>query len=169
MTQPAGPEALSAEMQRWLAEAQQLRTMVSRALPQRDAHASRFYEALHYVRAAQDRMEELLGNAITMRGGARRWARSYTDAAEDAFDARSAALRSTGRGQGDYSTGRERQADVNLQILGSLQTARAAQRMFDEAEEILERLRLAHRGIDTVRQDLNAMLRYLNWDTHMER
>jgi hypothetical protein len=161
--------AVRQEMQGWLQEVAALRQEVAASLPVRGSSPERFSEALLVVRAHQDRVEEILGNAVSLHHMARRWAWDHEASAEDAFDARSAQQRRSGRGNGEWTTGRERQADINLQILPEIQRTRAARRFADEIDEVLERIKAAYRGLDATRQDLGTYLRYLQWESVHER
>jgi hypothetical protein len=152
-----------------LTEAMELRQRAAAQLPPQHAAADRFAEALLTVRACQDRIESLLGEMESLRHQARRWAWDHEAAAEDAFDAQVQLQRRAGRQGDDFRTGRERQAEINLLILPQLQTARGARRFSDEVDEIMERMRLLHRGLDGTRQDLGAYLRWLQWEKAMER
>lgn len=122
------------------------------------------------ARGCQDRVEQILGEAESLRHMSRRWAWDLEATADDAYDAQVAANRQMGRGgEGDYRTGRERQAEINLSILTQLQAHRSARRFYDEVDELVERLRILHRGIDGTRQDLGNYLRHVQWEKSMER
>jgi hypothetical protein len=162
--------SLRAAILGWLQEAQQLRAQVAAAVPPLGSHSDRFAEALLVARGCQDRIEQLLSEAESLRHTSRRWAWDLEATADDAYDAQVAANRQMGRsGEGDYRTGRERQAEINLSILTQLQAHRAARRFYDEVDELVERLRILHRGIDGTRQDLGNYLRHVQWERNMER
>lgn len=140
-------------------------------MPPLGAHPDRFAEALLVARGCQDRVEQILSEAESLRHMSRRWAWDLEATADDAYDAQVAANRQTGRngGEGDYRTGRERQAEIHLSIFRQLQEHRAGRRFYDEVDELVERLRLLHRGIDGTRQDLGNYLRHVQWEKNMER
>jgi hypothetical protein len=156
------------QLRDWAFEAVELRREQAERFPPAHAQMRQLYDALHLLRAAMYRVEELLGSAVITRGQARRWQQSQAHKAEDAFDQKSAQLRRAGR-RDDYSTGRERQADISLQNLDIRRAERDAQRSRDEADDLLERIRVAYRGMDADRQMLNRMLGYLQWETNLER
>jgi hypothetical protein len=151
-----------------MTEALYLRHQASLVLPADNAVPDRLREALQTYRGLLDRMETLQSLAIGMTGYARRHARAMADAAEDAYDAESARQRRSGR-QAEYSSGRERQTDVSLEILQQRRTARQAQAVKDEAEDVVERIKSAYRWMDSTRRELSDTLRSLSWESNMER
>jgi hypothetical protein len=156
-------------MQGWLQEVTALRQQVAEIMPPAGSAPGDFAGVLMRARASQDRVEEILGMAVSLQHAARRWAWDHEAVAEDAFDQRSSQQRRTGRGNGEWTTGRERQADINLLILPELQCARAARRFSSEIDELMERIRVIYRGLDATRQDLGSYLRYLQWEVAHER
>jgi hypothetical protein len=163
---PAPAEAVRAELEAWVTEALMLRRRSADRFPGAGATPPQVHEALLATRADLDRVEELLGAAMMLRGGARRWSVQEAAAESDAFDETSARLRRQGR-RDDWSTGRERQADVSLLILERRQAARGAQRFRDECEDMLERIRLAHDGLKGTCRDLAASLGYFRWESSL--
>lgn len=168
-SQQADIDTARAGLQQWAYQVIALRRQVADAFPPAGAPAGRVYEALVTTRAALDQTEEILRNAVGYRGGVRRWAQDAEFEEADEFDRRSAAQRRSGREAGNYTTGREREADIRLQMLPQVRENRARTRLRDECEELLEAIRIAHRGIDGARQDLVAVLRYLQFESHLER
>ena len=151
------------------AEALALRAQVSARFPAHGAPVPSYIEALHYTRAAQDRVEELLGHAGTVCSWARRW---HVSAAEDeaaAYDRAVAAMRRTGRDAGEYRSARERQADVGPRILQEHNRTRSAKALLDDLEAVRERIRTAHGGINGTRQDLSTLLRSVQWESSIDR
>jgi hypothetical protein len=157
-------------MEALLTEMLVLRRQVSEAFPADGAQPPDVADALVTVRGWLDRMESIHGTCIGLHGAAKRHSRTAAQAADDSYDVVAVRLRDAARRRdSSYSTGRERQADVNLEILEQLRQQRHAQRVEDAMYEMLERVRLAYRGADAVRQDLNGRLRYLSWESHLER
>jgi hypothetical protein len=156
-------------MQGWLAEAESLRKMAKATLPAEGSAPGEYAQALLRIRAWQDRVEELLGQAESLRHASRRWSWDQEAAADDSFDAQVGSMKQMGQLGGDFTTGRERQAQINLLILPQLTEARSARRFHDEVDELLDRMRIIHRGMDGARQDLSTFLRWLSWEKAMER
>ena len=125
---------------------------------------------LQDVRARQDRVEQLLSQAIQVRSAARRAAAALAAVADDAWD--EAIKRTRARPVqpgGEYTSARERHADANLTIIDQRHAARAAADTADRCDELTELIRMIHRGLDTTRTDLHALLRTLTFESHLER
>jgi hypothetical protein len=163
------PSELADWAQAATAEAAALRSRVSAAFPAHGAPVPAYIEALHFTRAVQDRVEELLGLSGQVCSWARRWHVSAADAEADAYDQAVAALRRTGRHAGEYSSARERQADVGPRIATERQRTRAAKALLDDLEAARERIRTAHAGINGTRQDLGTLLRSVQWESSIDR
>jgi hypothetical protein len=153
-----------------LADLLDLRREIGEAAPAADAAPPQIADALTVVRGLLDRMEEIYSRLTGMHGSARRSARQLSQALDDAADPVYCRLRDeAARRGGNYSTGRERAADVNLETLEQRRAHRQAEILEDVSGEILERARLAYRGADGARQDLNTRLRFLQWESNLER
>lgn len=161
------------ELQTWsqsaTAEAAALRAQVSAKFPAHGAPVPAYIEALHFTRAVQDRVEELLGLAGQVCAWARSWHVSAVNAETDAYDRAVAMLKRTGRHAGDYTSARERQADVGPRITTETQRTRAAKALLDDMEAARERIRTAHGGINGTRQDLGTLLRSVQWESSIDR
>jgi hypothetical protein len=152
----------------WLEEAGRLRQQVKDNWPPPHSSPPAYAEFLLQVRAVQDRVEELVGSVLSLRHMSRRWARDHEAGADDAWAARSAQDRRSGR-VAEFSSARERAADTDLAVLPQLQRARAAAKFNDEMEEIYSRMQVLYRGLDATRQDLGSYLRAQIWEAAMER
>jgi hypothetical protein len=153
-------------VQPWLAEVSMLRGEVRELVPEHGDMPDKAYRALLAVRAALDRVEEILSNAVALRSGAEMSARDKADLAATELDraivARSARAR-------DFESARERIAAASIDVIQYTQQARAAQKLADQAISVEARIRLAHRGLDATRSDMTAVLRHLAWESSMDR
>jgi len=162
--------AVRAQLAGWLDEVLGLRRQVRRACPARGSAPPLFHDAMLEARGCQDRVEEILGEAQALCGSARRAAEAAREQAEDSFDEASAALRRQAvRRDADYTTGREREADVNLQIRPQRARQRSLARIRDECDEAVTRIRDAYFGINGTRQDLGRSLGYFAWESTLDR
>jgi hypothetical protein len=168
MTQPAAEEQVRAVMTSWLAEALDLRQQVAHGFPDASAGPGALADHLRVTRAALDRVEELHGMMLAMRGNARRRAQTCQHEADDAFDSEDQAQRRN-RGREDYMTGREREADVRLRIFGQLRPARQAHALASECSDVSDRLRVIYDGLRETRMDLHRLLVPAAFETHLER
>lgn len=126
--------------------------------------------SLQDIRRRIDRAEELHSRAIRVRARAHRAAHAADAEADDAWDQ---AIKRV-RGQpvtpgGEYASARERHAAANLDIIDLRHTARRARETAHHCDEALDVIRLAHRGLDGVRQDALAVLRTYAFESHLER
>jgi hypothetical protein len=149
----------------WLAEVARLRKV---GVPEPGDGPEKYGRALLEARAALDRVEEILSAATAMSSAAKLRARELAEAADDALDTAVAARMKRAR---EFEGARERLADARLSVLGAgqIQAARAAQKVADMAADIEARVRLAHRGLDGLRQDLAAALRHVSWESNLDR
>jgi hypothetical protein len=102
------------------------------------------------------------------RSAARARAKDAAGERSDKWDERSAALRRTAVGD-QYQSGRQHEADVNLEILPQTAAARTAQRVADLADDTSRQVELLFKGLDGARYDLVARLRYLQWEDSISR
>jgi hypothetical protein len=147
----------------WLAEIAELRKV---DVPGLDDGPVRFGEVLLEARGNLDRVEEILSQASAMASAARIHARETAEKADDDLDKAIAARMKRAR---DFEGARERLADASLTVLGPRREARSAQKVADMAASVEARIRLAHRGLDGLRQDLAAVLRHVSWENSMDR
>lgn len=151
-----------------VAEALELR--FSLKYPEPGASPAQLSETLLDSRRRCDRIEELYGKAIRLRGQARRTAAARTAEVDELWDhAVTANRRAPVRPGDEYATAKERHAEANLATLDQRRQARIAADVADFCDECADVLRLTHRGMDTVRQDLAALLRASAFESHLER
>ncbi len=125
---------------------------------------------LQHVRRCLDRVEELLGMTLRVRARAQRAAVVAQATADDAWDNAIGRVRSAPvKAGGEFTSARERHAEANLVILDLRHAARHAVELAHHCDEAVEIIRLAHRGLDGVRQDHLAILRALAFESHLER
>lgn len=121
------------------------------------------------ARQRLDRVEELLVRVLRVRDRARRGSVAAEAEANDQWDQALHQLNSRPRGlRGEYEGPRERYADANLAVLDFKRQARDAASLVSLAEEGYEALRIMHRGLDGLRQDLVTILRAQQFVNHLE-
>jgi hypothetical protein len=166
---------LEEELAEWAAEALRLRFAEVAGspaveLPPVESGASEVMQRLLAVRQRLDRVEELLARATRARGRSSRAAQVAKAQADDAWDVSSQRGRAAPvRRGGEFEGPRERYADNNLATLDQRRATREAERLADSASECLDVVRLCHRGLDGIRQDLLTMLRAFQFESHLER
>lgn len=139
-------------------------------LPGPQSAPKQILDALLDVRRRLDRVEALLGRAVRIRARCARASAAAKAAADDAWDRAAQRGRSAPVARGDeFSSARERHADANLAVLDERRAAREAAGLADHADEAVEVLRLAHRGLADLRQDVMAILRALQFESHLDR
>jgi hypothetical protein len=163
MTQPDRADVIRDLGNGWLAEVAELRRV---KVPGLDDGPARFGEVLLEARANLDRVEEILSQASAMASAAKIRARELAELADDELD-RAIAKRS--KRARDFEGARERLADAGLTALGPRQEARSAQKVADMAVSVEARIRLAHRGLDSLRSDLSTALRHVSWEANNDR
>lgn len=130
-------------------------------------------ELLHFlldIRKRQDRVEEIFSSVVRLRSRAQRVSSIADAVVEDAWDKAAVKRRGAGVQRGDeFSSARERHAEANLDVLDLRHAARQAAQQAQLADEAVDVIRLAHRGLDGVRQDVLTVLRALQFETHLER
>lgn len=125
---------------------------------------------LRDVRARQDRVEELLRTTLRLRARAHRRAQLAQHGLDDAFDQALHNHRAApvARG-GEFTSAHERDAEANLATIDLRFAARTANTLAHRCDETVDVLRLTHRGLDGVRQDIHALLRAAAFESHLER
>lgn len=157
----------SANFPQMLTEAQELRQV---RLPGNGAPPEEFYTTLLMVRAKQDRLEELLRNAMDWHRRAQHLARKAEEAAQDAWDQAAERERRMGAQSGrDYEGAQERYARWNVQVLEERRRARAYARAEQAAKSAVDLLRLMYQGLDGVRRDIHRILSYFPLESNLER
>jgi hypothetical protein len=125
-----------------------------------------FVDALIDLRQRLDRVEELYGKALRVRGQARRGAEQTEAVAQDAFDTAMLAGQDT---REEFSSARERNAEANLAALSERRAARSGALLAGYCDEAVELLRLTYRGLEGARQDILAAMRLFQFESALER
>lgn len=149
----------------YVAEALQLR--FDAQPPKPDASSAVLIDTLTDARIRLDRIEELYSKALQLRGQARRAAAISDAVAKDASAQAAHANRQVRRD--DYTTGEERHAEVMLQVMQEIRAARELELLRQQCDEAVELLRLTHRGIEGVRQDVLALIRLFQFESTLDR
>jgi len=138
-----------------------------RDVPQWDADDSpmALHATLLDVRARYDRVEAILAQMMERHGRTRALLHEAREAADDAWDAAATSKRTNAL---DYMAGRERVAHVNVENLAERRRVRALERIEMILDSAVQQARLAHRGLDTVRRDLDTRIRLLTLETRLE-
>lgn len=153
-------------LDKYVSEARKLRLEV--ALPGAHAGGVQLLECLLDVRSRLDRMEELLGNALRLRGSAVRRHAAVRAEAEDAWDQAAYRARSTGV-RDEYSSAKERTAATNLEVLDLRRAERAADADARACDAAVEQIRLSYRGLSDVRQDVHLVVRARQFESTLDR
>jgi hypothetical protein len=140
------------------------------ALPVSQSAPSEISECLLDVRTRLDRVEAMYTGAIRIKARAHRAAAHAKATFDDAWDTAAVDRRTAPVRRGDeYATAKERHAEANLATLDLRHSSRAADELAHHCDEAVDVLRLAHRGLDGVRQDILTMLRAAQFESHLER
>ncbi len=139
-------------------------------MPQVDAPPSDVHEFLLNVRRRLDRVEHLYSSAIRIRGRAHEAATAAGHEAQDDWDNAILRIRAAPvRRNDEYSSAKERSAEANLATMTTQRSHRAALALARTCDTAVDVLRLLHRGLDGVRQDALAILRHVQFESHLER
>ena len=139
-------------------------------LPEVGADPRTVLESLRVTRRALDRVEELLSRTVRIRARAQRMATHAGNVFDDAWDTAAQQRRANPVSHGtEFSSARERTAEANLATLDQRVGARTTAEIAHRCEEAVEVIRLAHRGLESVRQDHLAVLRSLQFESSLDR
>lgn len=136
--------------------------------PAAEASANEVYVVLVDVRARLDLAETVLLEVTRFRSGSRSKAAQRKGEADDAYTEAMAKLAQQAVRR-QYEGVEDRRAQANLQTLEVRRRARTAQRVADIADDCYERVRTLYFSLRDLRQELLDSLRYLEWETSMER
>lgn len=148
----------------WVEEAIELRRSASDVVPSEGSSPTRYQEALLVTRAALDRLQFLQAQMTRVRGGARRRARAYRYAADDAFN-----QAITQRRKQEYEGAQERNAYASLASFEQQRTAREAEHFQSVVEESYDVIKLCSDGLSSLRYDLVTSLRGFQFESSLER
>lgn len=122
------------------------------------------------TRKSLDRIEELFMSCLRVKAKANRMKDSAQATVEDEWDQAVMNTRSATVVRGSDMIGpRERYANANLATLATRRNARSVAELASVADEAVDVIRVAYRGLDSVRQDLNTVLRTLQFESSLER
>jgi hypothetical protein len=119
---------------------------------------------LHLLRQAMDAVERLQGNCLRVRGRARRAAKHARSVADEGWD--QAVVQQP---RVEYQGPRERYAEASLRTFTEQRTAREGEQLVLAADTAYEVVRSAYQGLNSMRQDLRAMLHALQFESTLER
>jgi hypothetical protein len=152
----------------YLREAIELRMLAE--LPALSSSMVDIQGALLDARQRQDRVEELMRNAMRIKARAQRSATAATLTADEAWDQAAVSNRTAPVQRGEeYMSGKERHAHANLAVLDLRRAARAAQELAHICEEAVDVLRTVYWGVSGVRDDIRELLRTTAFESHLER
>lgn len=138
------------------------------ALPGAHATTEALLDVLLDVRQCLDRVEEILGNTLRLRAFTSRKHTVCRIAVEDAWN--EAAVRQRASSVRDeYSSAKERAAATDLDVLDLRRVERAAYGSFRLCDEAVEFIRLRHRGLADVRQDILAIIKARQFESTLDR
>lgn len=155
----------------WLTEALKLRGELGLASYDDLEAPFQITEQLANVRGRLDRIEELLINAIRAKAQITRAHRSVKDELQLAWDTHVSDQSPTRRRvlTQEYVTGKEKFAEANLATLEQQRAERKILELLSFAEETLEVIRVIHRGLNDIRQDLLSQVRAIQVESQLER
>ncbi len=122
------------------------------------------------VRARLDRMDGILVDITVGRAQTHRLAITAKATAADAWDAAAMKRRAAPVQRGEeYYSAREREAEANLASLRELRAARFTAELAHLHDEAHDVVRIFHRRLDRLRNDVLALLRTASFESHLER
>lgn len=121
---------------------------------------SQVMEELWDVRVRIDQIEELLLQTYRLKEKLKRAYIASKAIYEDKWDEEYKRVSNniTSR-MGDYTSARERAAEINLKLLDFKRSERLANELSSTANETYEYIKIAHNGIDAVKHDLQSIIR----------
>lgn len=134
-----------------------------------DSGPQEVLKSLLSVRARLDCTEELMSRVIRARGRVSRAMAAAKAVAEDAWDSQVKVEREKSSRHGEFEAPRERYANANLETLNQKRDLRAAERLMSSVDEAHAVIQLVYRGLDGVRQDHLAILRTMQYQSHLEQ
>lgn len=141
---------------------------VGAKLPGAHATTETLLDSLLDVRQRLDRVEELLGNALRIRTEAHRQHTACRVVADDAWDQAAVSQRQSAV-RDEYSSAKERTAYSNLEVLDLRRAERSAEQLVRVCDSAVEGIRLRHRGLADVRQDVLAIIKARQFESSLDR
>jgi len=149
--------AIREYMDEWVRRSIELRPLVvpGPTAPPQDVQA-----ALIQARGRLDVLEELISQAISLRGSTRRAEAACKDKVSDAWDAEYERRKHAGTFRNDdYKSGREKEAEINLAIREVRLEYREMRDLLESLNEVTDRLWLKFNGMRAVREELLQRMR----------
>lgn len=137
-------------------------------LPGAHATTETLLDCLLDIRQRLDRVEELYGNALRLRVEAHRQHTACRIVADDAWDAAAVGQRQSAV-RDEYSSAKERTAATNLEVLDLRRAERKAEQLVRVCDAAVELIRLRHRGLADVRQDVLQIIRARQFESTLDR
>lgn len=155
----------------WLTEALELRGQLGLAAYDDLETPYQITEQLTQVRGILDRIETLLVYAIRAKAKAARANRVAKENVQDAWDRHVTDQSPTKRRvlTQEFVTGKEKFAEANLATLELQRIERKTLELLSLAEETLDVIRVIHRGLNDIRQDLLSQVRAIQIESQLER
>lgn len=164
--EPASPsDVIRAQCTLWVEAASTMRR--GAPWPGPDAAPIEVAQALVDTRTRLDRVEVLLGNAMSLKAGTAAQAKALEAAADDAWD--DMAYQGRNGYRREYEGPRERYAYWEIAIRPQRRAAREARALADFAKDIYDRVRLSYDGLNDLRRDTAGRLTHLRWEQSMEQ
>lgn len=163
----ADVQGIRAYMDDWIRRSIEMRTLV---VPGPTAPPPEVQQALIEARGRLDVLEELLSQAISLRGSTRRAEAACKDAVSDAWDAEYDRRKQAGTFRNDdYKSGREKEAEINLVIREVRLEHREMRDLLDALNECVDRLWLKFNGLRAVREELLQRMRTVIRESDTDR
>jgi hypothetical protein len=153
------------QLQRWLKEAGELRVF---DVPDTNAAPSEVHEAIQVLRGNLDRLEGILADVTALKIANRAAQRAREEEAQDAWD-KQADIESRAAVRREFEGAEERYARWRLSTLPQLQAVRQARVLAEFSAQTEARVAIMFRGLRDVREELLVRLKYLQWESAMER
>lgn len=161
LAEAVSDDPLADQLAAWCNEAAELRASPGESTTEETL--TDLHDRLVRCRQAEDRIEEILGRLIRLRGMTRKKARASKDVLEDAANEviRNAKVP-------EYSSVRERDARYELSVLEQKRAWRKAERTLANVDLAYEFVALTHRGIDAARRDCETRVRIVTLESRLE-
>lgn len=132
-----------------------------------DQSLGELHQSLVNARGSIDRIERIVADLTRLRGRAQAAYAVNEESLDDRIDSVISKPARTQVGD-DYRVGREREAEWHLRTVDEQIAARKSKRVLRDVETALDVCRTLHRGAESARQDLNALIRAVSVETRLE-
>lgn len=138
-------------------------------LPGSDAMPSEVLSTLQIVRGNLDRIETILGEVASLKAATARQRGVAAATYDEVWAQNLSKQRNRPDMRGEFVGPRERYAQADLASFDARRTLNSAEHLYSVTDEAYDFIRLAHRGLDGVRQDLHQVLRAVSFESRMDR